>query len=99
MRVQPTLFDAKALKLPLLEKPLHHYKGDDHPPAWLADLGAQFAAADAFIIVDGEYNHSPTPSMMNLLDHFYLDQYKFKASATARSQAKTRGLCGDRSRC
>lgn len=57
----PTLFDAKELKLPLLEKPLHHYKPEQSIPAWLSDLGKKFDESDAFIVVDGEYNHGPTP--------------------------------------
>lgn len=72
----------------MLEKPLHHYKPTETPPAWLADLGKNFDAADAFIIVDGEYNHGPTPGMLNLLDHFYVGQYKFKAAGVSSQSAQ-----------
>lgn len=88
---EATLYDAKALKLPLLEKPLHHYKSDESVPSWLADLGKQFEEADAFIVCDGEYNHGPTPGIINLLDHFYHKQYKFKAAGIASYGAAAGG--------
>src|SRR4029077_16000856 len=37
-------------------------------------------AADGFVIVTGEYNHSVPPALTNLLDHF-LEEYFFRPSA------------------
>jgi len=90
-----TLIDAQEQKLPVLEKPLHHYGlwGDTTPaPEHLVRLGKQISDADALIVVDGEYNHGPTPGMLNLIDHFYLAQYKGKPAGIASySAGKTGG--------
>lgn len=79
----PTLFDAKELNLPLLQKPLHHYNAENPAPEWLTTLGKKLEDSDAFIVVDGEYNWGPTPGMINLLDHFYHSQFKMKAAGLA----------------
>ena len=39
-----------------------------------------YRAADAFVVVSGEYNHSIPPALSNLLDHF-LEEYFFRPSA------------------
>ena len=43
-------------------------------------LAGRIKAADAFIIVSGEYNHSIPPALSNLLDHF-LEEYFWRPSA------------------
>jgi len=90
-----TLIDAQEQKLPVLEKPLHHYGlwGDTTPaPEQLTRLGKILSDADGIVVVDGEYNHGPTPGMINLIDHFYLAQYKGKAAGIAAySAGKTGG--------
>jgi len=99
-----TLIDAKEWKIPLLEKPFHHYKSASDAPQWLADLAEKFNIADAFIVVDGEYNHAPTPGLINLLDHFYTKQFANKlvglatygaASGGARSAFVLRNILGE----
>ncbi len=49
-------------------------------PENLERLAGQIKAADAFIIVSGEYNHSIPPALSNLLDHF-LEEYFWRPSA------------------
>ena len=49
-------------------------------PEVLERLAGQIKAADAFIIVSGEYNHSIPPALSNLLDHF-LEEYFWRPSA------------------
>src|SRR6185369_9488669 len=49
-------------------------------PATLERLAGQIKAADGFVIVSGEYNHSIPPALSNLLDHF-LEEYFFRPSA------------------
>ena len=49
-------------------------------PAVLERLALLYRAADAFIVVSGEYNHSIPPALSNLLDHF-LEEYFFRPSA------------------
>ena len=46
----------------------------------LERLAGLIKAADAFIIVSGEYNHSIPPALSNLLDHF-LEEYFWRPSA------------------
>ena len=45
----------------------------------LADQ-AEARSADAFVVVSGEYNHSISPALSNLLDHF-LEEYFWRPSA------------------
>ena len=49
-------------------------------PEVLERLAGRIRAADAFIIVSGEYNHSIPPALSNLLDHF-LEEYFWRPSA------------------
>ncbi|CAF0840352.1 unnamed protein product [Didymodactylos carnosus] len=101
-----TTLDAKEEKFPLLEKPYHHYKGgDDKAPAWLEKWAQILGAADAYILVDCEYNHSPSPGMLNLLDHFWRATYGHKptfictysgqSTGGARTAYILRNTCGE----
>ena len=71
--------------LPLLNKMYKEYKQGDAPREMqkLADI---FLAADGFLIVSGEYNHSIPPALKNILDHFQ-SEYLFKPSAIAAYSA------------
>ena len=51
----------------------------DQRPENLERLATRIRAADAFIIVSGEYNHSIPPALSNLLDHF-LEEYFWRPS-------------------
>lgn len=74
-----TLVDPVALQLPLLDRMYKEYpKGE--APAALETLAAVYRAADAFVVVSGEYNHSIPPALSNLLDHF-LEEYFWRPSA------------------
>ena len=74
-----TLIDPLETPLPLLDKMYKEYApGQATEP--LATLAAQIKAADAYIIVSGEYNHSVPPALLNILDHF-LEEYFWKPSA------------------
>jgi NAD(P)H-dependent FMN reductase len=74
-----TLIDPVALKLPLLDRMYKEYAKGTAPPD-LERLAGLYRAADAFIVVSGEYNHSIPPALSNLLDHF-LEEYFFRPSA------------------
>jgi len=79
-----TLLDALAEKLPILECAYHHYAYfGKTPPEQLTKLAKTIEDADAIVVVDGEYNHTPTPGMLNLIDHFGSGQYKGKPAAIA----------------
>jgi NAD(P)H-dependent FMN reductase len=76
---QTTLIDPLENQLPLLEKMYKEYAKGQAPEV-LERLATQIRAADAFIIVSGEYNHSIPPALSNLLDHF-LEEYFWRPSA------------------
>jgi NAD(P)H-dependent FMN reductase len=74
-----TLVDPAEEKLPLLDLMYKEYpKGQ--APENLERLAGRIRAADAFVIVSGEYNHSIPPALSNLLDHF-LEEYFWRPSA------------------
>jgi NAD(P)H-dependent FMN reductase len=74
-----TIVDPVKIQLPMLDRMYKEYpKGQ--APAVLEDLATLYRAADAFVIVSGEYNHSIPPALSNLLDHF-LEEYFFRPSA------------------
>lgn len=74
-----TLVDPVALQLPLLDRMYKEYE-KGKAPAVLEQLATLYRAADAFVVVSGEYNHSIPPALSNLLDHF-LEEYFFRPSA------------------
>jgi NAD(P)H-dependent FMN reductase len=73
-----TLVDPTEEKLPLLDRMYKEYPADQRPEN-LERLAQRIRAADAFIIVSGEYNHSIPPALSNLLDHF-LEEYFWRPS-------------------
>jgi NAD(P)H-dependent FMN reductase len=74
-----TLIDPAVDRLPLLDRMYKEYPAG-HAPEVLERLAGQIKAADGFIIVSGEYNHSIPPVLSNLLDHF-LEEYFWRPSA------------------
>jgi len=73
------LVDPVETPLPLLDRMFKEYpKGEAPEP--LQSIGNLVAAADAYIVVSGEYNHGAPPALTNLLDHF-LEEYFWKPSA------------------
>jgi NAD(P)H-dependent FMN reductase len=76
---QATLVDPLEDALPLLDRMYKEY-APGQAPAVLERLAGRIKAADAFIIVSGEYNHSIPPALSNLLDHF-LEEYFWRPSA------------------
>jgi NAD(P)H-dependent FMN reductase len=74
-----TFVDPIEYQLPLLDRMYKEYpKGSAPEP--LERLATLYRAADAFVIVTGEYNHSVPPALVNLLDHF-LEEYFWRPSA------------------
>jgi NAD(P)H-dependent FMN reductase len=74
-----TLIDPAVDKLPLLDQMYKEYPPGQAPEV-LERLAGLIKAADGFIIVSGEYNHSIPPALSNLLDHF-LAEYFWRPSA------------------
>ena len=73
------LVDPAESRLPLLDRMFKEYP-EGQAPEPLLSIGELVAAADAYIVVTGEYNHAPPPALTNLLDHF-LEEYFWKPSA------------------
>lgn len=78
---QVELFDPVELKFPLLEKALHFYQDRKTAPKFLLDCEEKIKAADAFVVVSAEYNHSIPPALSNMLDHFPGSIFSYKPSA------------------
>ena len=74
-----SVVDPVELQLPLLDRMFKEYPAGE-APAVLERLAALYRAADAFVVVSAEYNHSIPPALSNLLDHF-LEEYFFRPSA------------------
>jgi NAD(P)H-dependent FMN reductase len=69
--------DPLELNLPLLDR---MYKEMDSPSEKLKDLRNKIKAAEGYLSVTPEYNHSTSAAMKNTLDYF-LEEYYFKPSA------------------
>ena len=50
-------------------------------PASLDEMAAAIEAADGYVMVSPEYNHSMSPALAHLLNHFGASRYAFKPSA------------------
>jgi len=74
-----TVLDPAEIQLPILEAPTFYYKGEDVPEK-LKELDDIVSAADCFVLVSAEYNHSIPPGLSNLMNHFGGSRYANKAS-------------------
>jgi NAD(P)H-dependent FMN reductase len=74
-----TLIDPLQYPLPLLDRMYKEYDPHEAPEV-LQSLARIITAADAYIVVSGEYNHTVPPALANLMDHF-LEEYFWKPSA------------------
>lgn len=84
-----TLVDPLEHPLPLLDRMYKEYP-DGQAPAELETLATLFRAADGFVIVSAEYNHSIPPALSNLLFHF-MREYFWRPAAIACYSAGTFG--------
>lgn len=73
-----TLVDSEVYALPLLDRMYKEYEPGQAPEA-MQEIAAILNAADGFVIVSGEYNHSVPAALKNLLDHFQ-KEYLYKPS-------------------
>lgn len=74
------LVDPLALPLPAVFKP-HFAHAQGEAPAALEALAGSIAAADGYVMVSPEYNHSMSPALAHLLNHFGSSLFAFKPSA------------------
>ena len=70
--------------LPLLEKPHFAYpKGK--APARMREIHSILEDAACYVCITPEYNHSPSPALLNILNHFGSSTFSFKPSAIGMS--------------
>ncbi|MDO6563371.1 NAD(P)H-dependent oxidoreductase [Amphritea sp. 1_MG-2023] len=74
------LVDALDYPLDSVFKP-HFAYAKHKAPAALNALAAKIEAADGFIMISPEYNHSMSPALANLLNHFASSLFAYKPSA------------------
>lgn len=69
-KFEPVLVDLAEVNLPVYDEPKHpilqQYE-HEHTKRWSASV----AAADAYVFVTPEYNHGPTPALVNALNYVY----------------------------
>lgn len=75
-----TLLDPRQLDLHLLEKPEFAYSRNQ-VPAVLRETKQVLEKAHAYVTVTPEYNHGPSASLLNVLNHFGSSVFSFKPSA------------------
>mmetsp|Transcript_23862 Transcript_23862/g.56092 ORF Transcript_23862/g.56092 Transcript_23862/m.56092 type:complete len:256 (-) Transcript_23862:84-851(-) len=75
-----SVIDPRALQIPLLEKP-HFAYAPSQIPTQLAELHAILVKADAYVAITPEYNHAPSPALLNILNHFGSSVFSWKVSA------------------
>ena len=73
-----TLVDSQDYDLPLLDWMYKEYEPGQAPDA-MRKVGEILNAADGFVIISAEYNHSIPAALKNLLDH-YQSEYFYKPS-------------------
>lgn len=74
------LIDPLSLDLPALFKP-HFAYAKGTAPAGLALLAEKIEAADGYVMISPEYNHSMSPALAHLLNHFGSSLFSYKPSA------------------
>ncbi len=74
------LIDPLDFDLGLIFKP-HFAYAQGKAPAQLQDLADKIAAADGYVMVSSEYNHSMSPALAHLLNHFGSSLFSYKPSA------------------
>jgi NAD(P)H-dependent FMN reductase len=78
-RFEPVLVDLAEFNLPVYDETRHpvlqQYE-HEHTKRWAASV----AAADAYVFVAPEYNHGPTPALLNALNYVY-KEWNYKPAA------------------
>ena len=74
-----TFIDPLELDVPFMKLMYKEYE-KGKAPEWLEKLATTYKAADAFVLVTGEYNHSVPPPLSNILS-FFLDEYFYRPAA------------------
>jgi len=75
-----TLIDPRELDLALLDKPEFAYPRSQVPEI-LRETREKLERAHAYVTVTPEFNHAPSPALLNVLNHFGSSVFSFKPSA------------------
>ena len=84
------LVDAKEVGLPMLDRMYKEYRAGEAPAA-LERLAGKIRAAEAFVIVAGEYNWGVQPGLKNLTDHFLEEWFWRPAAVASYSRSRIAG--------
>jgi chromate reductase len=71
----------------LMEKAFFHYKPDEEIPSALVETAAVLRAADAFVVVTPEMNHTIAPGLTNMMNYFGSSLYAKRPSGIATYSA------------
>ncbi len=74
-----SFIDSQRYELPLLDRMYKEFDMES-APANMRSISESLEAADGFVVVSAEYNHSVPAALKNLLDHFQ-SEYLYKPSA------------------
>ncbi|CAJ1349072.1 unnamed protein product [Effrenium voratum] len=72
--------DPLEIEVPLMRKPHFAYKQREAPDQ-LEALALKIREADAFVMISPEYNHTASPALLNLLNHFGSSLFSYKPSS------------------
>jgi NAD(P)H-dependent FMN reductase len=72
----------------------HFSYAQGRAPLPLEQLASEIASADGYVMVSSEYNHSMSPALMHLLNHFGSSLFAFKPSAIVTYSAGQWGGAG-----
>lgn len=86
LNVQAKLIDPLDYPRDAVFKPQFAYAMGKAPEA-LDDLAAQIEAADGYVMVSPEYNHTFSPALADLLNHFGSSLFSYKPSVIATYSA------------
>jgi len=78
--ISAELIDPLDFDLSSIFKP-HFAYAQGKAPAQLQDLADKIAEADGYVMVSPEYNHSMSPALAHLLNHFGSSLFSYKPSA------------------
>ena len=70
----------EGMNLPLLEKP-HFAYSKSQVPEEMENIHNKLKNADCYVAITPEYNHAPSPGLLNILNHFGSSTFSFKPSA------------------
>ncbi len=88
-----TLVDSREAGLPVLDRMYKEYAPGEAPVA-MAQVANLLQAADGFVVVSAEYNHSVPPGLKNLLDHFQAEYHYKPSGIVTYSQGPFGGVRG-----